>query len=139
MNNSATQLHKTLTELETLLELNAAPADDDLVRRWASLDIRITALEVTEARADLQFRNAVVKLTVEELNREIAQLVMDLLGWYALPDEPEGANEAPVGTDQARRLRSRYLAQLVTDETRRVALKDELAALLARHKTQDPI
>lgn len=127
---STDSLRADLAELAAMLDIHAATDDDELYRRWAELDIGLTALETTARRADIQFRHAVVQLKTLEIRQAMAQLAIDLLGWYALPDEPAGANEPPVGGDHTRLLKSRHFECLVMDEARSMDLKDRLARFL---------
>ena len=120
-------------ELLELLRVDSLLSTQDaLLVRLADIDI---ALRSIEAMADVTSPQSVrwngVILKSIEIGGNIAHLVSDVLAWYALPDEPEGSNEPPIGSVYAQRLRSRYLEQLSVDEAFMMRLRDELAAFLS--------
>ncbi len=126
------QFDDALHELLLILCERGAPDEDDaLSLRLAELRIARSALTVTRQR-NKQTGAEVATLAAAELGSQIAWLAHDILGYYAMPHEPTGTNEPPVGTATDRRLRSLFLEGLQQDETRILRLKDDLANFLAR-------
>lgn len=127
-----------LRELQSLLHMDEIAPDDELNLRTADIEIDLAGLEVTAQRTppDSVRWNAIV-LGCSHMDRRIAELVMEILAYYSLPAEPEGANEPAVGPAHARRLRSKYLKRLAGDEARLTQLRDELAAFLLKLNPHD--
>lgn len=127
------EARKALDDLDALLKEEWSMDDDDAIAlRMADIDIELTALEQTADRTDRDdIRWKAVILKSAELGERIAAIGMDILGWYALPDDRPGENELPVGPVSGARERSAFLAQLAADHILLMRLRDELAMWLA--------
>lgn len=123
-----------LAELERILCVDAGIANDDpLWLRVAEIRIAIDGLEGTISRTSTEeVRASISAIGCAQLERRIADLAVDVLGYYALPAEPRGANEPPVGGISLQALRSKHLERLAADETRLLALRDHLAQFLLK-------
>ncbi len=94
--------------------------DEDFKRDVAQVEIDLHTLEYTELRALMSAAKGespgpeanVLKIRGTELQQRIAQLLMQTLGYYAMPFVPEakeyGYNEEPIGPDYAAPLASHY-------------------------------
>lgn len=117
---------QALRELESLLALE--PGDHALSLRLADIDILLGSVEAIAAVAAPGSADArAVTLKSIEIGTEIARLIVDVLGWYVLPEERAGSNEPPLGRPHLRRL---FIEQLAVDEARLMQLRDDLASLL---------
>jgi len=80
----------------------------------AAIEIELKALEMTQLRVVAAERNrkdkkpdpasSILKLKGSEIQQAITELLLELVGLYALPSEPEpedGSNEPPIGPDWA--------------------------------------
>jgi acyl-CoA dehydrogenase len=110
--------------LDTAREIARREGGDDaaFLRRWASLDIELQALDHAERQvaAVLAAGRGVgdtvasrLKLTVSGLLQQITELAMDGLGIYAAADQRAalgmGANQPPIGPDYALTPTAKYL------------------------------
>ena len=109
--------------------------EDPLWLQLAEIDIELTAAEVSEQRTDVHdpVRDT-VRLKLIELNERMMFLAQDILGYYALVDEPPGSNEPPVGGDRAKRLRSHFLESKIGDQLEVMRLRDGLIRFLESHR-----
>jgi alkylation response protein AidB-like acyl-CoA dehydrogenase len=80
----------------------------------AAIEIELKALEMTQLRVVAAERNrrdkkpdpasSILKLKGSEIQQAITELLLELVGPYALPSEPDaedGSNEPPIGPDWA--------------------------------------
>jgi pimeloyl-CoA dehydrogenase large subunit len=87
----------------------------------AAIEIELKALEMTQLRVVAAERNrtdkkpdpasSILKLKGSEIQQAITELLLELVGPYALPAEPEaedGSNEPPVGPDWAGSVAATY-------------------------------
>jgi hypothetical protein len=90
--------------------------DPDFAHRLAALEADLMALEFTELRILSQeakgekvgSESSILKVAGSEIQQRVADLAMEAVGYYALPDDLSlGDNEA-VGPDYARGLAGRY-------------------------------
>ena len=94
--------------------------DPDFKRDVAQVEIDLHTLEYTELRALMAAAKGespgpeanVLKIRGTEIQQRISELLMQAIGYYALPYVPEafelGYNEAPVGPDYAAPLAAHY-------------------------------
>lgn len=106
-------------------------SDDELWIRLSDVEISLRGVEAVASLTEPDSINwNTVVLKSMEVGGALAQLVNDLLAWYAIPADPAGSNEPAVGGDGTRRLRSLYLDQLAVDQVYVMQLRDQLAAFL---------
>lgn len=130
----AADIRAAYNELREAVGVDASiDAEDDLWLRLSEVDIELKAAEVTLARSDDEPVRQTAALKLHDIDGRLAELARDVLGYYALVAEPEGANEPPVGGEPVRRLRSRFLAARLDDEIEVIDIRDRLAAWLERH------
>jgi alkylation response protein AidB-like acyl-CoA dehydrogenase len=118
---SASRSLAALTRLKRLArteQLDGEPLirDPDFARKLAALEADLMALEFTELRILSQeakgekvgAESSILKVAGSEIQQRVADLAMEAVGYYALPDDLGlGDNEA-VGPDYARGLAGRY-------------------------------
>ncbi len=128
------EARRDLDELKRILRVDGGvDPDDGLWLRLAEIDIAVDGLEATVARTSTaDVRSSIMAIGCMQLTTRIASLAVDILGYYALPDEPVGINEPPVAGEALQAIRSKHLQRLAVDETRLMSLRDELAAFLLR-------
>ena len=106
--SSGGRLRWKLADSQRLLARARVPADPTRSARLAALEISILSLEMLEQRVVtasatavglMSAEAAVVRTRSRSIERELAAITIDSLGYYALPDpEPTpGDNEGPVG------------------------------------------
>lgn len=117
-------------ELESILHLETGPADDPVRLRLAAISLELEALETTRTRLDPRAAGPIVELKLADLRRRMAELALDVLGYYGLPEAGHGENEPPPGKVYARDLKSRHLDHLAHDELSLSQIKDALADYL---------
>jgi alkylation response protein AidB-like acyl-CoA dehydrogenase len=118
---SASRSRAALTRLKSIAkveQLNSAPLirDPDFAHKLVALEADLMALEFTELRILSQeakgekvgSESSILKVAGSEIQQRVADLAMEAVGYYALPDDLSlGDNEA-VGPDYARGLAGRY-------------------------------
>lgn len=125
---------RAYVELGTILAIDEVLCEDDpLWLRFADIGIELDALEVTESRkapADPDWHMVTIKST--SILQQVATLAIEVLGYYALPDEPDGTNEPAPGNLYAPLLASNYLKVMASDEVEVMRLRDTLADFLLK-------
>ena len=114
---------RRIRELAALHVYGARPRiEDPLFRlKLSSIEVELKALEMTQMRVISNRRNAgkpdpassVLKIKGSEIQQATSELLMDVVGPYALPYEPEREdgdrwNEPPVGPDWAATIAPAY-------------------------------
>jgi hypothetical protein len=121
-------------ELGIILAIDEVLCEDDpLWLRFADIGIELDALEVTESRktpADADWHTVTIKS--RSILQQVTTLAVEVLGYYALPDEPAGTNEPVPGNRYAPLLASNYLKVMASDEVEVMRLRDTLADFLLK-------
>lgn len=120
-------LNERLQALKQAAEGQSLVEDDRFMSRLASLEVRLMALTVTARRSEPGM-SEILRIKMPQLDRDLSALALEALGYYGLPYEPggQGANEPPVGSEYARRVRARAHSAPEADTG------DEVRDLLAR-------
>ncbi len=105
--------------------------DDPVWLRLAGIDIELGAAEITLSRTDAgSAASEAARLKLQDVDTEMTALARDVLGYLSLvPDHP-GDNEPPIGGEQAKRLRSRFLAMRLPDEVAVMETRGRIASWL---------
>jgi len=116
---------RRLKELAALEQADGTPLIEDQAfrRKIAAIEVELKALEMTQLRvvaADRRGNNgkpdpasSILKIKGSELQQAITELLLEVVGPYALPeqragDDSEGWNEPPVGPEWAETLAPNY-------------------------------
>ncbi len=118
---SASRSQAALTRLKAIArieELDGAPLirDPDFAHKLAALEADLMALEFTELRILSQeakgekvgAESSILKVTGSEIQQRVADLAMEAVGYYALPDDLSLGDNETAGPDYARGLAGRY-------------------------------
>jgi alkylation response protein AidB-like acyl-CoA dehydrogenase len=118
---SASRSRAALTRLKKIGETeqkDGAPLiqDPDFAKKLAELEADLMALEFTELRILSQEakgekvgpESSILKVAGSEIQQRVADLAMEAVGYYALPDDLSLGDNARVGPDYARGLAGRY-------------------------------
>jgi len=110
-----------LTRLKAIARselLDGAPLiqDPDFARKLAALEADLMALEFTELRILSQeakgekvgAESSILKVAGSEIQQRVADLAMEAVGYYALPDDLSLGDNESAGPDYARGLAGRY-------------------------------
>ena len=110
-----------LTRLKAIARselLDGAPLiqDPDFARKLAALEADLMALEFTELRILSQeakgekvgAESSILKVAGSEIQQRIADLAMEAVGYYALPDDLSLGDNERAGPDHARGVAGRY-------------------------------
>jgi alkylation response protein AidB-like acyl-CoA dehydrogenase len=110
-----------LTRLKSLArteQLDGAPLiqDPNFAHKLAALEADLMALEFTELRILSQeakgekvgSESSILKVAGSEIQQRVADLAMEAVGYYALPDDLSLGDNETVGPDYARGLAGRY-------------------------------
>ncbi|MEX0941662.1 MAG: hypothetical protein WD002_03875 [Pseudomonadales bacterium] len=119
-------------ELRNILAIDDLLTDQDpLWLRFAELGIELDALEITELRKTPMDPDwHIVTIKSHLILEQVATLAIDVLGYFALPDEPPGSNEPAIGNRYASLLASNYFNVIASDEVERMRLRDAVADFL---------
>jgi len=113
---------RRLKELAALEQVDGVPLieDDAFRRKIAAIEVELKALEMTQLRVVAAARrsngkpdpaSSILKIKGSELQQAITELLLEVVGPYALPEPragDEGWNEPPVGPDWAETLAPNY-------------------------------
>lgn len=128
------ELERVRQDLDDLTALLAAAstidADDPVYLRLHEIEIELAATEVSAQRLDPRVAIEFVTHKVSSLDEMMTHLAKDVLGYYGLVADPEGANEPPVGGERMRLARSRLLAMRAADADAIMTLKETLAKFI---------
>lgn len=128
----ADDMRTSFTLLKDAIGVDDTLAQDDPVwLRLAGIDIELGAAEITLSRADAgSAASESARLKLLDVDAEMTALARDVLGYLALVPDLPGDNEPPIGGQQAKRLRSRFLAMKLPDEVAVMETRGRIAAWL---------
>ena len=118
---SASRSRAALTRLKKIAaveQCDGAPLirDPDFSRKLMALEADLMALEFTELRVlsreakgeKVGPESSILKVAGSEIQQRVADLAMEAVGYYALPDDLSLGGNEQVGPDYARGLAGRY-------------------------------
>jgi alkylation response protein AidB-like acyl-CoA dehydrogenase len=112
---------KYVSQLERANDGAILADDDDFKKSLTTLEIELLAVDMTERRIMSEFsrsgkpgvKTSMLKATGTELLQEATSLNMEVLGYYAIPDQAEsrssGSNEPTIGPDYTVSATAAYL------------------------------
>lgn len=115
-----------------LLDLNAVVAqqglgcDSDIRNQLSEIAIEISGLSVRLPEQSATLRRAIFTLHMHRVVDQIMEVLQSALGYYNLPDQPQGHNEPIIGPKLAHRLKN----QLIHKQMDVYEIKNQLALLI---------
>ena len=88
---------------EILRDLNLID-DSNLARALAEINIELDGTSVEYQSINKQAASLIAEIHADNMAIKLETIVQSALGYYALPDQPEGTNEAPIGPRFAQQL-----------------------------------
>ncbi len=111
---------RRIRELASLTSANGRPfiEDERFREKLAALEVELKALEMTQLRVVAAERSrrdnkpdpasSILKIKGSEIQQATSELLLEVVGPYAMPFEPEGWNEPPVGPEWAATIAPAY-------------------------------
>lgn len=126
-------LGTAILELKSTLIDSGIDRNDPLFLRFAEIEIEASALLLAPPGATPDdIRVKLDEIARSSLEQRLSDVATDFLGWYLLPDETRGQNEAPIGPVHARKIRQQFHKRWIADSALHLQLRDEVADFLSK-------
>ena len=108
-----------------VVEQNLA-ADPDILRQLSRIEIELSGMSVNLPGSKGALKKALLRLHSDRVAEQILEVLQSVLGYYNLPDQPQGTNEPIIGSTISHALKTK----LLNNEIDVFDVKFDLARLL---------
>ena len=119
-----------LKDLDAIAEEYDVGSDSSVTKKLSILSIELDALELQLPHQTQEVAESLRQLHTARVVEKVFDVLQDILGYYALPDQPVGQNEPIIGSALSHQLKQ----QLGTETCDVYELKDQLHELLVENK-----